>query len=153
PDNQVNDMENRDHVAAKGAPERYIARISRRSGQEIPGPIDPRELLIDAHRNERSARDYDFRFRKPALAEQTLRQRLATLQRDAGAALQRRGSRSRLCVLLTGATGCVGKEIIHQIADDDRVEEVVALLRPETLRDPRTKEITRTLDAPERGAV
>src|SRR6266571_2680332 len=33
------------------APSRYIARISRLTGQEIPGEIDPDELLVHAHRD------------------------------------------------------------------------------------------------------
>src|SRR5262245_34209118 len=34
------------------SPSRYIARISRRTHQEIPGPIDPDELLVHAHRDQ-----------------------------------------------------------------------------------------------------
>src|SRR3989442_4009990 len=33
------------------APSRYIARISRLTGQELPGEIDPDELLVHAHRD------------------------------------------------------------------------------------------------------
>src|SRR5262245_27427182 len=33
------------------APGRYIARLSRLTGEEIPGPIDPSELLVHAHRD------------------------------------------------------------------------------------------------------
>src|SRR5262245_30604500 len=33
------------------SPERYIARIGYANDQEIPGPIDPAELLVHAHRD------------------------------------------------------------------------------------------------------
>ena len=33
------------------SPERYILRVSRRDGQEMPGPIDPEELLVHHHRD------------------------------------------------------------------------------------------------------
>src|SRR5262245_49864663 len=33
-------------------PERYIARIGYASDQEVPGPIDPAELLVHAHRDK-----------------------------------------------------------------------------------------------------
>ena len=34
------------------SPSRYIARISRKTGKEIPGPIDPDELLVHAWRDK-----------------------------------------------------------------------------------------------------
>jgi nucleoside-diphosphate-sugar epimerase len=42
-------------------------------------------------------------------------------------------------VLLTGATGFLGKEILAQAADDRRIEEIVAVVRPETIRDHKTE--------------
>src|SRR5262249_23140551 len=36
-------------------PARYIARLSRRTGKEVPGPIDPDELLVHAHRDQHPA--------------------------------------------------------------------------------------------------
>ncbi len=33
------------------SPSRYIARVSRRTGKEIPGPISPEDLLVHAHRD------------------------------------------------------------------------------------------------------
>jgi hypothetical protein len=33
------------------SPSQYIAKIGRRDGREIPGPIDPDELLVHAHRD------------------------------------------------------------------------------------------------------
>src|SRR2546426_9709144 len=152
------------------APSRYIARISRLTGQEIPGEIDPDELLVHAHRDHhplevaaqfaasrilrltkkedlvdqglravnlvgstaaRAAgvffggdaaerrvrkllgvvgRDHYFQFHEPThLAEGEVRERIDTLQRAAAAALRARGRNPRLRVLLTGATGFLGK--------------------------------------------
>src|SRR5437867_12540546 len=206
--------------AAKGpaplddsSPSRYIARVRRRTGQEIPGGTDPDELLVHAHRDhhplevaaqfaasrilqltkkedlvhqglrainlvgstaaraagavfggdavERRARkllgvvgrDHYFQFREHThLAEGEVRERIEKLQREAAAALHARGRTPRLRVLLTGATGFLGKEILVQIADDRRVEEVVAVVRPESVRDPKTKEVVEVLSPPERGA-
>ena len=33
------------------SPTRYIARVSRRTGKEVPGAIEPDELLVHAHRD------------------------------------------------------------------------------------------------------
>jgi nucleoside-diphosphate-sugar epimerase len=196
------------------SPTRYIARVSRRSGKELPGPIEPDELLVHAHRDrhpaeviaqflgsrfiqltgrerlvgdalrgintlgsgaaaavgaalgsdkvERAAkrflgvveRDVHFRFREfTHLSDKEVRARVEKLQREARAALRARGRRPRLRVLLTGATGFVGKEVLAQAAEDRRIEEVVAVVRPETVRDPRTKEVLRILTPAQRGAL
>src|SRR5688500_16410756 len=199
---------------ADGSPSRYIARIDKRTGAEIPGPIDPDELLVHAHRDlhpvevaaqfmasrlvrltgredaveggirrvnavgakmaEMAAtiagrpdiearaksllgvmgRPSYFRFREPThLGEQQVRARIARLQGDAAAALRAQGRRPRLRVLLTGATGFVGKEIVAQAASEPRIREVVALVRPETIRDPRTREVVKVLTPQQRGAL
>src|SRR5688500_9203530 len=156
--------------AADDSPSRYIARIDKRTGAEIRGPIDPGELLVHAHRDlhpvevaaqfmasrlvrltgredavdagmrrvnavgarvaEMAAtiagrpeiesqakkllgvmgRPSYFRFREATLLrEREVRARIAKLQRDAAAALKAQGRAPRLRVLLTGATGFVGK--------------------------------------------
>ncbi|PYQ02438.1 MAG: hypothetical protein DMF82_16065 [Acidobacteria bacterium] len=208
-------------AAARGArppsdisPSRYIARISRLTGREIPGEIDPDELLVHAHRDhhplevaaqfaasrilqltkkedlvhqglrainlvgstaaraagavfggdavERRARkllgvvgrDHYFQFREPThLDEGEVRGRIERLQAEAAAALRARGRNPRLRVLLTGATGFLGKEILVQAADDRRIEEVVAVVRPESVRDPKTKEVVKVLSPAERGEL
>jgi nucleoside-diphosphate-sugar epimerase len=195
------------------SPSRYIARISRLTHQEIPGPIDPDELLVHAHRDQHPLevaaqfaasrilqltkkedlvhqglravnllgstaarlagamaggaaverrtkkllgvveRDHYFQFREHGrVSESEVRERTAKLQRDAAAALRARGRNPRLRVLLTGATGFLGKEILVQAADDRRIEELVAIVRPETVRDPKTKEVVKVLSPEERGA-
>jgi nucleoside-diphosphate-sugar epimerase len=193
---------------------RYIERVDRRSGEVLPGPVDPDELLVHAHRDnhpvevaasfvasrviqitgneevvrkgmravnslgtrvartlgavvggaalERQAkrvlgvvdRDFQFRFRESThLSEREVKVLVEKLQREARAALKARGRNPRLRVLLTGATGFLGKEILHQAADDRRIEEVVAVVRPETVRDPRTKEVLKVLSPAQRGAL
>ena len=196
------------------SPGRYIARVSRLSGEEIPGPIDPDDLLVHAHRDnhplevavqflanravqltgregavgdglrainqmgtmvartvgsvigsqglERQARrllgvvdrNYNFRFREPShLSEKDVKARVEKLQKDAAAMLRRRGRQPRLRVLLTGATGFLGKEILCQAASDRRIEELIAVVRPETVRDPKTKEVVKVLTPQQRGAL
>src|SRR5436190_7823219 len=40
-----------DPAAYDSDPARYIARVDRRTHKEIPGPIEPDELLVHAHRD------------------------------------------------------------------------------------------------------
>jgi nucleoside-diphosphate-sugar epimerase len=196
------------------APDRYIARVNRTTGEEIPGPIDPDELLVHAHRDkhplevvaqvmasralaftgneervgdilrrvngvgaklaemaglatgeewvERTTRRLlgvrhrtaSFKFREPThLSEQEVRNRIEKLQKEAAAALRARGRNPRLHVLLTGATGFLGKEILSQAADDHRIESVTAVVRPETVRDPKTREVLKVLSPAQRGVL
>jgi nucleoside-diphosphate-sugar epimerase len=196
------------------SPVRYIKKIDRQTGEEIPGPIDPEELLVHAHRDnhpveiaaqfaasrliqltgnealvkkglkvvnrlgslvgesvgvltgsperERQAkmllgvtsRDAVFQFRETThFSEKDVKERVLQRQREARSRLKARGSRPRLRVLLTGATGFLGKEILAQAANDRAIEEVVAVVRPETIRDRRTKEIVKVLSPVERGAA
>jgi nucleoside-diphosphate-sugar epimerase len=201
-------------VELDASPTRYIARISRGTGQEIPGPIDPDELLVHAHRDHHPVevaaaflasrlvqltgregavgdglralntvgsllargagalvggerleaqarrvmgvvrRDFHFRFRELThLSEKDVRARVEKQQRDAAAALRARGRNPRLQVLLTGATGFLGKEILFQAASDRRIAQVTAVVRPETIRDPKTKEVVKVLSPQQRGAL
>lgn len=196
------------------SPSRYIARIGIASGQEIPGPIDPEELLVHSNRDKhpleiglqclasaalrltkneaavrgslrtvnalgvrvaaavgaatgsRTAetvakkmmgvveREAVFRFREPTqLSERELRERVTRLRREARFVLGRRGARGGLHVLLTGATGFLGKEILAQAARERGIERVDALVRPQPIRDPKTKEVVRVLSPRERGAL
>jgi nucleoside-diphosphate-sugar epimerase len=100
------------------------------------------------------ARGFVFQFREPThRTEREVKARIAELQRQAGEALKARGRNPRLRVLLTGATGFVGKEILAQAAADRRIEEVVAVVRPETIRDRKTKAVLKVLSPQERGAL
>lgn len=195
------------------SPARYIARISRKTGKEIPGPIDPDELLVHAWRDKHPlevaaqflasraiqltvredrvraglklvnaaaaklaaagavvggeamgreakrlmgvvTRDFYFQFREPThLSDRQVRERVQALQKDGRAMLRARGRNPRLHVLLTGATGFLGKEILVQAAADRRIDQVVAVVRAETVRDPKTKAVVKVLSPEQRGAL
>jgi nucleoside-diphosphate-sugar epimerase len=93
---------------------------------------------------------FGFRFREPArVSDREARRRVSALQREAA---RRLGRRPSVRLLLTGATGFVGKEILVQAAAERRIVEVVAVTRPETVYDPKTKAVVRTLRPEERGA-
>jgi len=97
-------------------------------------------------------RDSVFQFRTPVhLSEQEVATRVNQLQREARAALRTRGRKPQLHVLLTGATGFVGKEVLCQAARDLRIAQVVAVVRPETIRNRKTGEVMRILSPQERG--
>jgi nucleoside-diphosphate-sugar epimerase len=127
------------------------SRVARALGSVIGSPSLERRTkrllgVVD--------RDYQFRFRESShLSEREVRALVERLQREARAALKARGRNPRLRVLLTGATGFLGKEILHQAAEDRRLEEVVAVVRPEAVRDPRTKEVLKVLSPAQRGTV
>jgi nucleoside-diphosphate-sugar epimerase len=114
---------------------------------------------IDVERRTRRllgvvGRDYVFRFREPSqLSEKELKARIDALQREAKTRLSARGRNPRLKLLLTGATGFLGKEILAQAAGDRRIDEVVCVVRPEPVRDPKTKEVVKVLSPAERGKL
>ncbi|HSD25936.1 MAG TPA: SDR family oxidoreductase [Vicinamibacteria bacterium] len=130
--------------------EKVGSRVGRTVGALTGSPEDARsvERLLGV-----TARDYVYQFREPAhLGEKALKARVRELQRQAEARLEALGKRRGLRVLLTGATGFLGKEFLAQAASSPCVEEVVSVVRPEALRDRRTKHVTRVLSARERGA-
>lgn len=99
-------------------------------------------------------RDVFFKFREAShLSEKEVKARIEKLQKDARALLRARGRSPRLHVLLTGATGFLGKEFLAQAASDRRIERVVSVVRPEKVRDPKTKEVVKVLSPSQRGAV
>ena len=199
---------------ADSSPSRYIARVDLKTGKEVPGPIDPDELLVHAHRdhhpvqltaqflasrfiqvtgNERFVRDglrllnragakaaeaigwasgqpetegrvkkllgvtkreVGFQFRETShLTDKEVRARVEQLQGEARARLRAWGRNPRLHVLLTGGTGFLGKEIIRQAAEERRIDRVVAVVRPETIRDHKTKEVLKVLSPAQRGGL
>ena len=188
--------------------------MSAATGREVLRPIDPDELLIQAHRdknpvevtasflasrliqvtgNEEKVRDamkkvnelgtrlaeragrligskgvergtkklmgvvdreVFFQFREAThLSEREVKARIARLQEEARARLKARGRSPRLRVLLTGATGFLGQEILAQAASDRRIAEVVSVVRPQTVRDPKTRAVIRVLSPTERGRL
>jgi nucleoside-diphosphate-sugar epimerase len=99
-------------------------------------------------------RDVYYRFREPShLSEREVTARVEKLRRDARVLLRARGRSPRLEVLLTGATGFLGKEILVQAASDRRLAKVWCVVRPETIRDPKTREVLKVLSPLQRGAV
>jgi len=196
------------------SPNRYIEKVNRATGREIPGPIDPDDLLVHAHRDQNPievaaqviasgfirttgreraverglkalnemagrgaelaslfiggrafekrakdflgvvSRDYSFRFREPKhLSIPQIERRLSKARKDAARKLAARGTDPRLHILLTGATGFLGKEILFQAATDPRIARVTAIVRSETITDRKTGEVLRVIEAPERGAL
>ena len=200
-------------VIVDSSPSRYVARVDRATGREIPGAILPEELLVDAHRDHHplgiavqllasrlveltggewlarhsvralnqlgrglaaglgalghlgdvegrarkilgvSRPDFFFRFREPTSLSAAEREaRVAALRADGRKALKALGPKPLLRVLLTGATGFLGKEVLVQALEDKRVAEIVCLLRPERAREGRTGRANRPLGARARGA-
>ncbi len=131
--------------------ERLGARVGRTVGDLTGNPEDAKRVkrLLGV-----TTRDYVFQFREPLhLKEREVKARVQELQKQARARLAALGKRPRLKVLLTGATGFVGKEFLAQAASHPYIEEVVCVVRTETLRDRKTKEIVKVLSARERGAL
>jgi nucleoside-diphosphate-sugar epimerase len=194
------------------SPSQYIVKVDRATGEVLPDPIDPAELLVHAHRDRHpveiaaqyfasrlvgvtgneglvmrglrlvesagrgvgrlaanvtgdpsqagrvsrllgvTSRDFHFRFRESThLGEKEMKSRVRGLQDEARLKLGELGKRPRFRILLTGATGFLGKEILAQAADHPHVAEVVCVVRRETIRDRRTKEVVKVVSARERG--
>ena len=101
-----------------------------------------------------SERNVFFKFREAShLSEKEVKARIEKLQKDARALLKARGRSPKLHVLLTGATGFLGKEILFQASTDRRIERIVCVVRPEKIRDPKTKEVVKVLSPKQRGAI
>lgn len=134
---------------------RGVERLGARVGgtvAELTGNPD------DAARVRRllgvTTRDYVFQFREPThLSEREVKARVRELQKQARERLAALGKRPRLRVLLTGATGFLGKELLAQAAQHPYVEEVVAVVRPEAIRDRKTRQLLKLVSARERGAL
>jgi nucleoside-diphosphate-sugar epimerase len=127
------------------------SRVGRTVGELTGNPEDARSVsrLLGV-----TARDYAYQFREPAhLSEKEVKARVQDLQKLARARLAALGKRPRLRVLLTGATGFLGQELLAQAASDPHVEEVVSVVRKETVRDRKTREVVRVLPVRERGAL
>ena len=132
-----------------------IERLGSSVGRTVAGltgnPDDARRVarLLGV-----TTRDYAFQFREPThLSEREVKARVAELQKQAKAKLEALGKRPRLRVLLTGATGFLGKEFLAQAALHPYVDEVVCVVRKETIRDRKTKQVVKVLSARERGAL
>jgi nucleoside-diphosphate-sugar epimerase len=97
-------------------------------------------------------RDTLFRFRETTrLTEREVQSRISALRDQARARLAALGRRPRFRILLTGATGFLGGEILAQASRHPHVAEVVSVVRPETVRDRRTGRVLRVLSPRQRG--
>jgi nucleoside-diphosphate-sugar epimerase len=94
-----------------------------------------------------------FRFRSCGLPDAEARGTLERMRSDARAALLRCGHRPRLRILLTGATGFLGQEILQQAAEHPCIDEVVCLVRPRQVRDNRNGRVVRVVGARQRGSA
>lgn len=85
-------------------------------------------------------REYYFRYKKPPHTRREIEEMQARLREQGArrleAALGAGGSALR--VLLTGGTGFIGQEILWQAARDERIAELVVLVRPKTVRNRAT---------------
>jgi nucleoside-diphosphate-sugar epimerase len=127
------------------------ARLGRTVGELTGNPADAARVkrLLGV-----TARDYVFQFREAThLSEREIKARVQELQKLARAQLAALGKRPRLKVLLTGATGFVGKEFLAQAASHPYIEEIVSVVRPEAIRDRKTRQVVKVLSARERGAL
>ena len=104
--------------------------------------------------------DSFFRFKRPEIASREWAARVLELAEQASARLERAfetpagspdGANGGIRVLLTGATGFIGKEILWQAARDSGVAEVVAVIRPRVQRDPESGEENVSATAAQRG--
>jgi nucleoside-diphosphate-sugar epimerase len=122
----------------------FAAGLGHLAGSESAGRTAGR-LLGVAQRGER------MRFRSSRLCGCAARARIERLRLQARAALGEGGCAHRFRILLTGATGFLGKEILAQAAEDPHVEEVLCLVRPQAIRDPRSGRVAGQVGACERG--
>jgi nucleoside-diphosphate-sugar epimerase len=95
-----------------------------------------------------------YRFRDVGPASEDQRKAIVgRLRAEAAERLAAGGARTSLRILVTGATGFFGRELLSQLADDPRVSRVVALVRPRTVRDPQTGRILRREGVRARGSA
>jgi nucleoside-diphosphate-sugar epimerase len=98
-------------------------------------------------------REVGFRFRDLApLPPGERKERIERLRAEGREAVRALGPRPRFSILLTGATGFLGREVLAQAARDPHVAEVVCLCRPLRRRHRRTGR-ERVLSPARRGAL
>jgi nucleoside-diphosphate-sugar epimerase len=135
----------------------YVAsRLVRLTGSEWLGA----GAIAAAHRAARLMRvarlagqsGHAYRFRRPGPASEAEAAAITgRLRADARRALAALGPHPRLRLLLTGATGFLGKEVLVQAAEHPHVVEVVCVVRRERPRPPPARGSARVLGARERG--
>ncbi len=137
---------------------RQVLRLTRKAGEGAAAALgatfhDPALERVTRRLLGLGLRDMGFRFRDLVpLDERERSERIARLRREAATALAAVGSPPRFCVLLTGATGFLGREVLAQAARDPHVAEVVCVCRPLRQR-PRRGGRGRLLGPRQRGAL
>jgi len=120
----------------------WVVKTDLRTGRECPDAVEPSDLLIDAHRSSWKRFGYkwslDFR-EKSGLSKAEKNERIKVLQRQARARLTALGPFPKFQILLTGATGFLGKEFLLQASQDPRIETVYCLIRPKNAESPRQR--------------
>ena len=134
---------------------RKVNALGEKIAEALGGALGSR--LVEKRTREAlgvAERNVCFRFREPThLSEKEVTAHVERLRREARALLRERGRSPRLQILLTGATGFLGKEILVQAASDRRIAKVWCVVRPEKIRDPKTREVVKVLSPARRGAL
>ena len=164
----------RDYHLADIQAQRFMSRLVAATGDEELARSRMREVrAIGQRASERIARwlggrepekvskalfglekkEFYFRYKKFDASPEDVRRYVESKQEEASVQLRRALGEegSGLRVLLTGGTGFVGKEILHQVASMPAVSELVVLIRPKTVRDKKTGEVLAELSPAERG--
>src|SRR6266568_4337235 len=150
------------------SPSRYIMKVDRTTGAEVPGPIDPEELLVHAHRDnhpvEIAAQFAASRFIQLTGNEALVKRGLRAVDRLGGlvgeAVEWATGSRTR-GRQARKLLGVASRDIAFRFRETTHLSEKevkarVGELQKEAragLRDPRTKEIVKVLSPRQRGAL
>jgi nucleoside-diphosphate-sugar epimerase len=129
----------------------WVKKVDRYTGEEYTGLISPSEALIETYRSGGKRKSCQFHFRE-RLNEITSekRIRIEALQQEAREQFAALGPDLKYCVLLTGATGFIGKEFLLQAAANLQIETVYCLIRPQTKIQKGTGE-TLIITSRERG--
>jgi nucleoside-diphosphate-sugar epimerase len=111
----------------------WVKKVDRYTGEEYTGLISPSEALIETYRSGGKSKSCQFHFRerlKEITNEKSIR--IEALQQEAREQFAALGPDPKYCVLLTGATGFIGKEFLLQAAANPQIETVYCLIRPRT---------------------
>lgn len=129
----------------------WVKKVDRYTGEEYTGLISPSEALIETYRSGGKSKSCQFHFRerlKEITSEKRIR--IEALQQEAREQFAALGPDPKYCVLLTGATGFIGKEFLLQAAANPQIETVYCLIRPQTKIQKGTGE-TLIITSRERG--
>lgn|GEM_PF-213595 len=97
--------------------------------------------------------EYYFRFKRNGWTPEELETKSRALKQFAQEHFDatRQEDQPQLCVLLTGGTGFVGKDILWRAVRIDAIKKIIVLIRPKRKRDPKTRQWTEVLSPQQRG--